>query len=538
MYPVPWIMHPSQGHSKYVLFLIFGTFLLYLPSLFADFVFDDHYLILNNFHLRSAKGILEGFTEDYYGQGNPQYSLGYYRPISLLTHWTDWQIWERTAFGHHLTSLLIHVTVVIVLYFLVLKLFDSIALALLTAAIFAVHPSHVSSVTFVSGRVDAIATLFALSCLLAFTVRKVLAPPLYFLALLAKEISVTTPALIFWKEREKSWRSAFLWMIPFAIVLASIVLIRHFALGTVGPTSFSFEKFISGLSLIPSYLRLMILPPIALYLEPPPSILPVWLTALATILFGAGLWFVQDKKIRSWSLIWLVTLIPVLGFIQIETTLDERFLYFPSVSFCLLMAGCLIRYLRNRNHGEAPNSKQIWTIAILVLLIYSPVLIVRQLYWQNDLSLWSAAAETNPNDSKVLFRLGVAHLQAGDLDQAETEFKSALSQTNKNNTITAALYAHLATVKQAKNISEDVEKLYKQALEINPDYYTAHFNLGIFYQRSGQLEKAAHEFKEAIRCNYNSPPAHRNLADVLRQQGKLDEAEKHKRIAEGFGMSE
>jgi tetratricopeptide (TPR) repeat protein len=282
----------------------------------------------------------------------------------------------------------------------------------------------------------------------------------------------------------------------------------------------------------------MVLPPIQLYLEPPAFVLPVALTALATILFAAALWFVRDNKIRSWSLIWLVTLIPVLGFVQIETTIDERFLYFPSVSFCLLFAGCLIRYLQNRNRGEAPTSKQIWTVAVVLLVIYCPILLVRQMYWQNDLSLWTAAVETNPNDSKVRFRLGVAYLQAGDLNQAEKEFQAALSHPDKNKTITAALYAHLATVKQAKNVTADVENLYRNAIAMNPDYYTAHFNLAIFYQRSGQFEKAANEFKEAIRCNYNSPAAHRNLAEVLQQQGKLEEAKKHRDIASEFGVHE
>jgi hypothetical protein len=524
----------TQNHHRYIAFLIIGTFFLYLPSLFAEFVFDDHYLVLNNLHLRSVSGIREAFTEDYYGQVNPQYSLGYYRPLSLLTHWFDWQIWKSAAYGHHLTNLLIHIGVVVVLYFLILKLFGNISLAFFTAILFAVHPSHVSSVTFVSGRVDAIATLFALSCLLVFAIRKALSPPLYFLALLAKEISVTTPVLVFWKEREKSWRSAFLWMIPFVLVLFAVFLIRKLTLASASPTSFKFDP--AGLSLIPAYLRFMVLPPIELYLEPPVSILPIFWTVLGTILFAAAIWFVKDKKIRSWSVIWLVTLIPVLGFIHIETTIDERFLYFPSVSFCLLCAGCLLKYLQNRNRREAPNQKQIWTVAALVVFIYSPVLFVRQLYWHNDLSLWTAAAETNPNDSKVRFRLGVAYLQAGDLDEAEKEFTTALSGSNQNKTITAALYTHLATVKQAKQSSDGVESLYKKALAISPDYYTAHFNLGLFYKRSEQFEKAKHEFNEAIRCNYKSPAAHQNLAEVLEKLGKLEEAEQHHAIAKELGM--
>jgi hypothetical protein len=74
--------------------------------------------------LKSSKGIETAFTQDYYGQANPQYALDY-RPLSILTHWLDWQIWKTNAFGHHLSNLLIHLCGLL-LYFLLNRLLEMI----------------------------------------------------------------------------------------------------------------------------------------------------------------------------------------------------------------------------------------------------------------------------------------------------------------------------------------------------------------------------------------------------------------------------
>src|SRR5215203_4074305 len=157
----------GEGMKKqHLLFLILLSLLLYLPSLFGQFVFDDHYLLEQNAPMHTKAGIREAFTEDYYGQSNPRYALGYYRPLALLSHWIDGQIWNAAPFGHHLTNVVLHVLVVAILYLLIAALFQDRSLAFLASCIFAVHPAHAASVTFISGRVDALAAMFSLLSLL------------------------------------------------------------------------------------------------------------------------------------------------------------------------------------------------------------------------------------------------------------------------------------------------------------------------------------------------------------------------------------
>ena len=510
-------MIQGEAAKRRHLCLLLGiTLLLYLPSLFGDFVFDDHYLIEQNATLHSVKGLRTAFTEDYYGQANPQYALGYYRPLSLLTHWFDWQVWGARPFGHHLTSLLLHLACVAALYFALLALLDSPPLALLASMVFAVHPSHAGTVTFVSGRVDALAALFSLLSLLAFCRKRALSAPAYLAALLSKEMSVTLPALAFWKERERGWKAAAMAMIPFVAVLAIVAALRYAVLGAPAQAYFAvtFESIQNTLRAIPAYLRFLILPPFQLYLEPSPARLPLLPGIAATMIFLAGAWYLQDRKTAGWSLVWLVTLLPVLGIARIETLLDERFLYLPSISVCILAGGWALQYLRRRNEGKEPADKHALVAAIVIAALFAPSLIVRQVTWRNDLALWSSAAATDPTSSRVRLRLGVALLEAGEPADAEKEFREALALPQEGSIYTAALYTHLATALQVQGKNTGVEGLYLKSLQLEPNYFTAHFNLGLFYRRAGRNEDAVREFRAALQANPRSEAARRNLAEL------------------------
>lgn len=530
-----------QGLSQQrkVLFLLLGlTALLYLPSLFAGFVFDDHYLIEQNTSLHSFHGLVEAFTQDYYGQANPQYALGYYRPLSLLTHWLDWQIWGSNPAGHHLTNLLLHLACVAVLFLLIHALFGNQHLALLASTVFAVHPSHAGSVTFISGRVDVLATCLALMSLLLFLKRRAATAPAYLAALLSKEISVTVPALAFWSEREKGWRAAMRSMIPFLAVLFCVLFLRYLILGPprAGAFAFSFQNLITAARSLPAYMRFLVLPPFQLFLEPSPDQLPMALNLAALGLFGAALWLLHDRRLAGWSLAWLITLAPVLGIVHLETSLDERFLYFPSIAFCLPAGGLVLRYLKSRTDAKEPADKHVMIAALIISAVYAPSLMVRQAYWQNDLSLWSSAVETDSGSARTRLRYGVALMEAGDLKEAEEQFRLGLSLPQESSMYTAALYTHTATVRQMEGSANGVEDLYRKALHLEPGYFTAHFNLALYYKNRGNADDAILQFQEALRSNPKSVAAHSNLAGLLKQKGRDAEAEEHERLARELGL--
>ena len=101
-----------------------------------------------------------------------------YYPVRTLTYAADYQVWGLDPTGFKLTNGLIHLAIVLLALWLVLRLFDhpismvrspgrywDLAVATFSAGIFAVHPVVVEPVTWVAGREELLMTLGALGCI-------------------------------------------------------------------------------------------------------------------------------------------------------------------------------------------------------------------------------------------------------------------------------------------------------------------------------------------------------------------------------------
>jgi tetratricopeptide (TPR) repeat protein len=65
---------------------------------------------------------------------------------------------------------------------------------------------------------------------------------------------------------------------------------------------------------------------------------------------------------------------------------------------------------------------------------------------------------------------------------------------------------------------------YERALEANPDYAEAHFNLGNALVQSGQPESAIRHYHQALRLKPEYLDARYNLGVLLANDGQYDKA--------------
>ena len=72
---------------------------------------------------------------------------------------------------------------------------------------------------------------------------------------------------------------------------------------------------------------------------------------------------------------------------------------------------------------------------------------------------------------------------------------------------------------------EDAELCYRKAIELNPNYPQALYNLGIILQELGKLGDAELCYRKAIELNPDYPQALHNLGITLQELGKLEDAE-------------
>lgn len=214
--------------------IFFAALGAYAHARAGDFVYDDHYQILNNPLVQRADLVGEALTSDVWAFRSRSYPIGddagaaaaraaaisapatsaYYRPAFVLH-----LIWQHRLFGlenpkaWHVINVLLH-GVVSVLAYLVVRRVGRLPAGLSFAAglIFAVHPVHVESVTWISGSPDLLVGLGLFPCMVLAWV-------------LAKGEGSSRPA----------WLSGVLW---FAYVVGAVVCVTSKEIGVaIAPIS-------------------------------------------------------------------------------------------------------------------------------------------------------------------------------------------------------------------------------------------------------------------------------------------------------------
>ena len=102
----------------------------------------------------------------------------------------------------------------------------------------------------------------------------------------------------------------------------------------------------------------------------------------------------------------------------------------------------------------------------------------------------------------------------------------------------------LAMFKRIQPVSADIER-FRYILNLYPDDTNAHYNLGVLYGGLGRYAEAGVEYAAALHINDQDLSARNNLANVLLRQGRIDEAIHHyeivlalnPRYAQGFKQS-
>ena len=86
---------------------------------------------------------------------------------------------------------------------------------------------------------------------------------------------------------------------------------------------------------------------------------------------------------------------------------------------------------------------------------------------------------------------------------------------DKKNLTTEETFA-LAVQNHNKNNLQVAENLYKEILKTNPNHVSTHNNLGLVFQKLGELQKAISCYQKAIEIKPDYANARNNLGLVLK----------------------
>src|SRR5438477_6262600 len=149
-------------------------FIVRIPALQGEPIWDDDYLVRTNPMIKSPLLIMEMFRHYLF----QDMFTAAYRPVQNLSYLFDYIFWNNNFYGFHLTSLFYHLASGILLYLLLRRLLPCLRtsagiadrtlpgssvgiLAFFVALLWIVHPVHSAAVDYVSGRADSLAFLFA-----------------------------------------------------------------------------------------------------------------------------------------------------------------------------------------------------------------------------------------------------------------------------------------------------------------------------------------------------------------------------------------
>jgi tetratricopeptide (TPR) repeat protein len=498
----------------------------FAPSLRGGFVWDDAPLIVDNSMIKEPSQIGRILTSSFWETGDRHDRFrSFFRPVVSLSYALDYAVWGANPLGFHLTNLLLHLLCCWLVYRIASLENVGGWAALAGAALFALHPVHVESVAWISGRTDLLCGLFMLAAFVAHRRGlRLAALPLFALALFSKEMAATLPLLVFGERMlaERKLRPAWSAAWPFLALLALYLALRWLALGGGSAALFSLgpaEWLATALFVIARYLTLLLLP-VGLDAHYPYQPLDSLLAPLAIVsllillVLAAASCFLARRSMRG--LYWLgwifVSLLPVLAFGRFgDILLADRFLYIPSVGLALLIALWI----------PAIPFRRVAAVGMIALLLCVGTLSARRcLVWSDDYTLFSDMARTSPHSALVRNNLGLAHYHRGEYGRAVGEFRAAIALSPSY----SLAHNNLAAALELTGDYEGALASYLEALRLAPALVEAGANGGNLLVRMGRTAEGLHLLREIVSRHPRSAVALYALADALDRTGRPDEA--------------
>ena len=530
------------------------TFCIYANTLQNGYTFDDVAAIkINSLVTKGIAAIPEIMVTPYHhGDHNVGGSIALrddqYRPLSLIMFAIEYQLFPNNPIPGHLINVLLYIFCVILLFFFVYNLFEKtrIVLAFTAAFLFAIHPIHTEVVANIKSRDEILCFLFMFLSLNAFlryidnTKVKFLIVGLtfYFFSLLSKETSITfiaiIPFIFFLYKNENKRRSVNIFLASLTVVIVYL-FIRFSVLATFNayhPSLVSFfenalvaapssaSRLATEILVLGLYIKLLIVPyplicdysfnsvPFANFSHASP-----WVSLGAYILIlGVGIYrLVKNRKdpIPFGIAFFLVTVSifsNILFLLQAE--MAERFMFFPSVGFCVVAGFGVEKLWLNSETKHIARSGGIGVFTftkagvilggVVVSILFAEICIQRNKEWQDNFTLFVTDSKKSPDNCRLRYFAG----------------KEKIDRSNREDPNSG--------IKQAMN-KEGVADMYK-CLAIYPNFSDALDELAYYHLIALRFDSAEAYCKKALMSSPNDVSAMNNLAIIYTSQRKYLEA--------------
>ncbi len=423
------------GIKHQLILLVFIAIGLNVNTIFHEYVLDDVIVMTENkFVGEGIKGIPKIISQSYVKGYNKldelEFSGGRYRPVALIALAIEYQFFGANPMVSHLINILLFALLIALLYKLLQAYIfreQNKYLAFVTCLLFAVHPIHTEVIANVKSSdelITFILLIISLTTLIQHSEKKSIAKFLiglfcFFLALLTRETAVTfigIVPLVLYFFFYQSIKKAVLFSIPLIFVFIGYMLLRYMIVGinyfnpvndvTNAPYLYATatEAFATKVFILFKYIGLLFFPyPLSFeygfnqipYIDVKSMSFILSLVLMLSLIAYAFFTFKKRSLASFCILYFMITISLVSNFVvDIGTPLAERFLFQPSLAFCILVATFF--FTVQKKFKILAN-----VILIFILLLFSVKTVHRNGAWKNYETLVLTDIISSPNSVRI-----------------------------------------------------------------------------------------------------------------------------------------
>jgi tetratricopeptide (TPR) repeat protein len=509
------------------------TFLAFAPAVDNGFTqWDDPLYVTHNYQIRdlSLHGLGANFSTFVYGN---------YHPLTMASLALDYHFWRLNPKGYHLTNVALHVLNTALVFWLIFLLTGSREVSGITALFFGVHPLHVESVAWVSGRKDLLYVLFYLGACISYLKWLRVRPArssyffsavgLFLLSLLSKGMAVTLPLVLllidFYIARRVSLRRLLLEKTPFfvlSLAFGFVSIVAQRSAGAIGhlATFPLYERVLFACYGYLAYLFKALVPADLSAFYPYPeglaADLPVifWVAPVLVVLIALVVYRSRSRGrgVIFGALFYSLNVALVLQVIPVgRAIIADRYTYLSYVGVGFLIA-LGIRYLSRGPLSKRHGLK--WATIGFTALFGATLFVAARArceVWRDNVALWTDVISTYPRAGLAYENRAITYRERGDLQSAMVDLERALSLDPN----AAGALCNRGNLFYSMGKRERALLDLDRAVRLDPAMADAWNSRGAVRSSLGKHEQALADFDKAIELKSDFAEAYLNRANSL-----------------------
>jgi Flp pilus assembly protein TadD len=521
-------------------------------SVRAGFAYDDRIHILQNESVTSFRSLLDPGSM----QRIREHAFGLSaRPLLFATYGMNYASAGADPAAFRWTNLAIHGVNVLLVFWIVSEaaacascpVANRNRVAVIAAALFAVHPLLTESVTYIAGRSSSLCATFYFAGLVSVLragrtegMKRILLIVITLVCTgigwLVKQDAATLPlaamALIWisWPASVSTRNRSYMTGVCVLFLLSLLVLLGR-SIAAVQTTTQENQALVeagfdqtlplkeyvlSSISAFSSYYLPRMILPVRLSVDPDvpvihsPFELHFALSVVVLMLLSAVVLWIRSRDVFSATGFALILISPLGAycFFPLADVVAEHRAYVTVLGAVIVLAAVIMRL------------PQPEIFAGLMVLGYSWMTIDRNMVWHDESTLWKDAALKAPDKIRPHLNLGAINQLNGKTDDAIQEYEWVLRRNPQH----PGALSNLASLYLERNDLSRTEDLLNRAIAGQTTFPAVYVNLAVVRMREGRYDEARVLLQKSLSLNPHQRMVHHNLGDILYNEGNPEGA--------------